>query len=466
VVRELATITTPQEARSIASRIFIRCFPLMLADAVRRAHPEGFHQFRLITEEGGRLAPGLAGSDPRIVVTSAWLDLSNEPIVIRLPATHGRYFNLTLIDSAGETFASVGSRSGNDSGLDLALVGPRWRGELPSGLTARRAPSNDVWAVSRIHAYCPVDWLEALFIADKQCLAVLHPVDKDSEGPLMLLESEAPPCLQQIAEMSPATFFERLDSVLARAPESTQGLMSPTIDALREQIGGPPPADQWDKDFSIALAAGFFDAMDEIRAAARDGATSETLGWRLTACSLSGGPGAPLVRAARAQGHLGAPASDDLQSYVCEHDVQGRPLSGASCYRLRFAPNALPPVNAFWWLFANSASGQDRHRIGAGGDMRLGADGSLELYIQRTSPPADRIFNWLPTPDGPFSLTMNLYSPRTEALGGLWRMPAVEPREFKWTGKRSPRSASSFERLPTFRYQSFNETMPLQGLML
>jgi hypothetical protein len=45
-------------------------------------------------------------------------------------------------------------------------------------------------------------------------------------------------------------------------------------------------------------------------------------------------------------------------------------------------------------------------------------DGSLDLYVQNESPGADKEGNWLPTPKGPFNLTMRLYAPRSEALTG------------------------------------------------
>jgi hypothetical protein len=57
--------------------------------------------------------------------------------------------------------------------------------------------------------------------------------------------------------------------------------------------------------------------------------------------------------------------------------------------------------------------------------LKPNGDGSLTLFFQNASPGADKEANWLPTPKGPFTLTMRIYAPRSEALTGKWNPPAV-----------------------------------------
>lgn len=101
-------------------------------------------------------------------------------------------------------------------------------------------------------------------------------------------------------------------------------------------------------------------------------------------------------------------------------------------YVIRFAKDQLPPARAFWsltmydqrQLFA--ANSIDRYKLGDADKLNYASDGSLELYLQRSSPGKEKEANWLPTPAaGPFSLTMRLYWPKPDATDGTWSPPPV-----------------------------------------
>jgi hypothetical protein len=48
---------------------------------------------------------------------------------------------------------------------------------------------------------------------------------------------------------------------------------------------------------------------------------------------------------------------------------------------------------------------------------------------QHESPGEDKEANWLPTPKGPFEVTMRLYLPKPEALDGRWTALPLEKAE-------------------------------------
>ncbi|MFP3813433.1 DUF1214 domain-containing protein, partial [Bacillus sp. SIMBA_005] len=87
------------------------------------------------------------------------------------------------------------------------------------------------------------------------------------------------------------------------------------------------------------------------------------------------------------------------------------PLSGANSYSVTFAAGQEPPVNGFWSLTLYNdkhlfhPNPLNRYSLGTKNkDLKRNEDGSLTLYIGVKSPGQDKEANWLPAPEGDFSL--------------------------------------------------------------
>jgi hypothetical protein len=63
-----------------------------------------------------------------------WYDVSDEPLVISLPESTGRYYLMPILDAWTDVFASPGTRTTGPGAFTFALVGPDWRGTLPEGI--------------------------------------------------------------------------------------------------------------------------------------------------------------------------------------------------------------------------------------------------------------------------------------------------------------------------------------------
>ena len=103
-------------------------------------------------------------------------------------------------------------------------------------------------------------------------------------------------------------------------------------------------------------------------------------------------------------------------------------------YVIHFDKGQLPPVKAFWSLtiYNNQSYLVDnpinRYSVGElTPGLKNNTDGSLDIYIQNTSPGADKESNWLPAPDADFKLTMRLYLPQPQILNGTWQLPLIQP---------------------------------------
>ena len=90
--------------------------------------------------------------------SSAFLDLTSEPLVLTVPDTQGRYYLLPLFDAWTNVFASPGTRTTGNEGRDFVIVGPDWHGTLPPGLERLDAPTNLVWILGRTQTNGPEDY--------------------------------------------------------------------------------------------------------------------------------------------------------------------------------------------------------------------------------------------------------------------------------------------------------------------
>jgi hypothetical protein len=439
VIREPRNDMQSATARA-AEQLMLLCFPLLLADTVRRAHPMSPHPFQLLQADGGGLAPGLAEEDPRVVAASAWIDLAQQPAMLRLPPTQGRYYNLTLFDTAGEPFARYGSLNGDEAGLELVLIGPRWRGALAGDPTAQRAPSQSVWAVTRIHAHSIEDRPKAVAIAKQQSVAWLSPAVQDRQLPRDF-EPPPSPCLRRASTIDGATFFHRIDSLLEHAPASYQRRLRPKVASLKSELSAPAKSADWSATFAHAFALGVTEGLATIRMAATASSAAKGRGWRIA--NLPDHARGTLARAVRAYRGMGARVREDLLSFVCERDESGRPLTGADVYRIRFPRGGLPPAREHWRLAAKPAPRGDHQFVSSDrGQATLDSSGPLEVIVGGSAPRDSRTADWLPAPSGGFSLVMRLFWPRPEALTGAWSMPPVERLESAW-GFGLPRAPES-----------------------
>jgi hypothetical protein len=431
-------------ARQLASEIFVLGFPLLLMDAIRRAHPlapSGFHRFSAGAQQ---LVPGLFVDDPDCLHTSAVVDLALNAAVLHLPNTHGRYLSVTLFDSAGEPFASLGSHSGDVLDSDVLIAAPHWHGDVASGLRALRAPCEFVWAVSRLLARSAADRPQVQALAARQYFApagargAAAEATRQDGSRLAVLELMS---IRHLTDVTPAHQFHRLVQLIDRAPPDIRQQLGLAV-RTRLALLGASDLSAPDAERDDVMRRGFADGWKAISAAQEELAAAGAGEWRVPGEFASAELSASL-RAALALERLGAPVRQDILSLRCKVDETGRPLTGAERYRIRFTPASWPPALAGWRLTAEDAQASGPGQvIGDHSPLVPQDDGTLELRIQK-DPPRHRGANWLGVPDGRFELTLRLYDPAEPALRGVWRMPRVER-----LGSRSGRPDTSTKRRP------------------
>src|SRR5579872_2982784 len=136
--------------------------------------------------------------------------------------------------------------------------------------------------------------------------------------------------------------------------------------------------------------------------------TTTVNGWSTT--TRCGQPGnGMLLRAACARTLPAVNVAQEAAYWTTLRDSAGRRLSGQREYVLHFPAGHLPPNEAFWSLTLTDVVGFmvsnpiDRSSVGSRSGLVQGADGSIDIAIQRMAP-AGNESNWLPAPAGSFKL--------------------------------------------------------------
>jgi len=419
------------EARAIAEEAYIYFYPLVIMDVSRKHFTnieagKMFARGPMNTFSHARTFPpatfrGATHANFDTLYSVGWLDLAKEPVVISVPDTHGRYYLLQLLDMWADSFAGVGKRTTGTGIGDFAVVGPGWQGELPQGLQRINAPTPFVWVIGRTRTDGPQDYDSVHKVQDGYKMTLLSQWGKPPQAITVKIDPSVDmktPPVKQVEQMTPDAYFAyAAELFLARIRrlgiEAGQSFDSAKVDpVIRQALQRAPAAAQ------KALTAEW----------PKVGRT--TNGWVMN--TDSGVYGANYKkRAAVAMFEIGMNLPEDS----IYPDTAATPLDGHNNYVMHFAKGALPPVDEFWSVTVYDLHGftvpnpTDCYTLGDRSNLKLNADGSMDIYLQNKSPGADKDSNWLPVPAQPFSVHARLYSPRPAAIDGSWAMPAVVKTE-------------------------------------
>ncbi|KAB8194751.1 DUF1254 domain-containing protein [Nonomuraea phyllanthi] len=433
----------PTSVRHRAVQAYIYGYPLVLMEISKKTmtnveKPDPL-TFRAPINQFGK-GDGIPGPEFRGVVspnvdtlyTSAWLDVAEEPVVLHVPDTHGRYYLMPMLDGWTNVFASPGKRTTGTGEGDFAITGPNWRGSLPGGVRQLRSPTDTVWILGRTQLNGPSD-LPA--VHELVARYTLRPLSGYGEGTHTPPPGKADPTLSaasppaQVEQMDARTFFSHLATAMrANPPAPADAPMVATLAGLGIRPGRPFDADTLGETTAEALDQAPAEAQKQIKAGVA--ALGEDVnGWRYAADLGSYGTDY-LRRAATAWQGLGANLPQDAIYPLTFVDGGKRQLNGAHQYAIHFAPGRTPPASAFWSITIYDAQGFlienpiDRYEIGHTTTPVANADGSVDLSIQH-DPPAGGQANWLPAPIGDFTLMLRMYWPQQGAIDGTWKPPAV-----------------------------------------
>jgi hypothetical protein len=362
--------------------------------------------------------------------SSAWVDLSREPLILHLPDTRDRYHVFQLMDFYTNNVASVGKRTTGTKEGNFALVGPGWRGTLPEGIKRIDSPTNEGWLIGRTLVDGPKDLPAVRALQQEYTLTPLSAWRKSGR----IKEPEEKPVPPPHEVSNPLSFFLFLNLALRANPPPAReaALMS-----LFGRINVGPDKTFQQERVDSATAKGLLRALrvgNEMIAAASDRLRVPVNGWLWPPAGIGTYGDNYLLRAEVARTALASLSPDDALYISGIVDDRGETLSGKHRYVLRFEKEKLPPVDGFWSITMYRLPQRllvdnplQRYSIGDRTEgLKQGTDGSLEIYIQKDSPGKEREPNWLPAPAGDFTLMLRTYVPRKPMLDGSWKLPPIK----------------------------------------
>jgi hypothetical protein len=359
------------------------------------------------------------------------LDIS--PVVIQVPDFGDRFWVYQVVDLRTDSFVQLGKMYGSTPGFYL-LAGPDWKGDVPKGITrvfhsssytglvAPRVAQNDTPEDKRaIQAVLPGIMMYPLAEYDGTMKT------KDWAN---LPKAPPPPATAEETQwVLPDKFVDELSLVFADAPPL------PGEEARYAQVLAVLSAAQNNPAVKQAMIEGAREADEKlVKPLFQFRNYGQQLPHHWSTISNESAFGTDyFTRTAVAKSNILVNSPNETKYFYQDLDASGARLNSANRYTVTFAKDQTPPVRGFWSLSIYNehhffvANSINRFSVGTKNrDLKLGADGSLTVYVQADPPPDAQRANWLPAPGGDFSLYVRAYWPKAEIMEGSWTPPAVE----------------------------------------
>jgi hypothetical protein len=432
-----------QYAYSVGVQAYIYALPLLYLTQLRykwttdaTSFPytplNRFYHFRNIAD-----ATYKDGGSPNNDTLYSWgfFDLSKEPVVLAHPDMGQRYFTFELADMYSNNFGYVGKRTTGPKAGAFLVAGPDWNGEKPDNVREvirSRTPyalvfgrtlvedANDVATVNKLQ-----DQYRVVPLSLWGNSGITLPENRDVWAPFD-------------HKTDPLADWKTINRAMAENPSAAKDKQ------LLEMFA------------TVGIGPGLTESLDRLDAASKRGlARAAAGGWAMTEAMAVAGVGFRTVngwrypppmlgrqgvvdedfrgRAICASGGIICHDAEEAVYIVTFTDSDGQLLDGANRYTLRFDKGGLPPAHEFWSLTLYSADHNlvdnpiNRYAIrDRTPGVKQEADGSTILYLQSTSPGADKEANWLPTPKaGPFNMALRSYVPGEPIMKQTWQPPTV-----------------------------------------
>lgn len=372
------------------------------------------------------------GPNSDTMYSTAWLNLSREPLILSVPDVGDRYYTFEMASMDSDNFAYVGKRTTGTKAGHFAIIGPDWKGKLPTGvkqLPRSRTPT--VLVLGRTLVYGPDDVANVHKLQDQYKLTPLSlwgkkdatlPASRDVWKPFD-------------SESDPLAAWKTMNRAMTENPPH-ENHRSMVKNFAHIGVGPNQDVERMDDATKRGLTRAAQDGMKLLREVIVAGVGKKVNGWTYPPATMGrAGLHDDFLTRASIQCLAGIIANDPAEAVYLNTalDAEGKRLAGTNRYVIRFAPGGLPKVGAFWSVTMYGMDNNlvdnplNRYKLGTypKGELKLDPDGGITLYVQSESPGKDKEPNWLPAPKDEFYLILRTYMPATEIVNQEWAPPAV-----------------------------------------
>ena len=369
------------------------------------------------------------------------LNVSKQPEVLTIPSARVTYSILT-VDVWGNV---INTGIPSQTPGTYVLVPRGWHGSLPPSATKITMP------------YAQTEWIIRAdkFASTGQNTTVEANVFRDNLRLTSLSEYRSNPSAGRTLVAPLALFAPRMKAITDQAITQTPTLFFTELQAAMHSSSTTPLSTSdralsraFDQDFAAAkrsAARGNYRPMAQIAGGAHAAHGLIINNWishvGSTRWVYFGNIGrwgtAYLDRASVAEYVEFGNNASAATYYDAFTDVRGVPLNSSvtKTYRLTFTKSEIPQARRFWSLTAYIPPGvtlvpnsANKYVVGSYTPGLLRSrDGSITIYIQHNPPPRPLMANWLPTPNGPFSLLLRVYGPEGNTTPGTYTPPPIKP---------------------------------------
>lgn len=366
--------------------------------------------------------------------SSAWLDLRKEPLVLSVPDTYGRYYQLSMFDAYGNIFASLGKRTSGTSATNFLITGPESNEAVPIGMEELKCPTNMVRIVGRIQMNSYMDGLKVYKLQRQFKLIPLSSWTTDYIAPKGKTDSSVPKGSPNeiVAKIPVGEFFNYVNQLMANNPPKATDA---EITKILATIGVKPGAKFNLSSFSPSVQSTLRTLPDKMLEETKKALVEPehiANGWNPIDIKMGSYGTDYKHRAMISYAGLEVNLPQDAIHFTTMVDEDGNKLNGAEKYVIHFNKEEIPLTNAFWSLTVYDSKGflvansLNRFTIGSRDPLNKNADGSIDIYFQRSYPGKIRENNWLSAPSGDFKVMLRAYSPKEQMLNANWKIPTIK----------------------------------------